>query len=419
MAELNNARDEKILRSILSRTRANSVETVNAERLLFRFMAQAIRQPGLADVVARLMSGDKSTVFHVRTVASIAPQLVGVRYADVRPTSIPGAIICGYFGEDGQVRMDSPSQAGPTLTSRTNLLILGEPGARADGTSRRKAPTRFESGRAMRAKGDLMNSRRRRAPESFLVCGWRPDMEDMLHELDSILPSGSKMTILDDDAPQKIKLKLKNLAVNCVVKRPDRYENLEALLSKKGSMHYDHVVLLGSALGVEDTLSAMGADEDSKALATMVYVNELLDNRKENSRDGRDTYVTVEFNHERVADIARDQGSIANAILPQNLGAKIAAQTMRDSRLNSVWQELLSQRGREVYLVPAEAYLASPGAKQSFRSIADSAARDLDEIVIGFVPKGEGPQINRTGADRFESRTWIPGDFMIVLATEK
>lgn len=408
VAELTNSRDEKILRTILSRTRARSVETVNADRQLFRFMAQAIRQPGLADVVARLMGGDKKAVFHVETVAKACPHLVGVRYADVRPTTIPGSMVCGYFGDDGKVTIRSASQEGPTLTANTKLLLLGEPGVRGP----RRKP--MQEAPLLRA-ADLS----RRNAENFLVCGWRPDMEDMLVELDRVLPKGSKMTILDDDAPAKVSAKLRNLAVNCVVKRPDRYENLEALLTKRGAMHYDHVVLLGSALGVDDTVSAMGADEDSKALATMVYVNELLAARKEAHPNERDTYVTVEFNDEAVAKIAREQKTVANAILPQNLGAKIAAQTMRDSRLNSVWKELLNQTGREVYLVPVEPYLAKDGPKQSFRNIADSAAKELDETPIGFIPKGQVPNLNPIHADRYESRTWAPGDLLIVLADQK
>lgn len=408
VAELNSLRDESIIRRILEHTNARSVETINSERLLFRFMAQAIRQPGLADVVAQLMGSDPATVFHVRDVNNVAPKLVGARYSDVRPTSIPGAIICGYFGEDGKVVLKSPSQEGPVLTKDSKLLLLGYPGSKKHLDKPRSV---FEQANAKKLLGG--KALRKSRPENFLVCGWRPDMKAMLVELDSTLPKGSKMIILDDDAPEKVNMKLKNLSVKCVVKRPDRYENLEELLLDKS---YDHVVLLGSALGIEDNVSAMGTDEDSKALATMVYVNELLSRRKDRTFQ---TFVTIEFNNQDVANIAKENGIVANAILPQNLGAKIAAQTMRDSRLNSVWDELLSQRGKEVYLVPMEEYLHGSGSKQSFRSIADSAASELDDIVIGYVPKGQAPNINPTGKDRYESRTWLPGDFMIVLSDQK
>lgn len=414
VAELNNSRDEGILRSILSRTNARSVETVNAERLLFRFMAQAIRQPGLADVVATLMGGDKSTVFHVRKVSEVAPQLAGVRYTDVQPTALPGAIICGYFTDDGNVHIESTSKSGPTLHANTNLLLLGLPGSRGAALP---APAPevdpLDSGSGLRFVSTRPTKNDR--AETFLICGWRPDMEDMLRELDTTLPHGSRMTILDDDAPKQLDFKLRNLTVTSICKRPDRFENLEALLGTKASSSYDHIVLLGSALGLDDSVSIMGADEDSKALATMVYVNELLSNRK----DGQRTLVTIEFNNERVAEIAREQGNVANAILPQNLSAKIAAQTMRDSRLNAVWRELLSQRGREVYLVPVAKYVDAADGKKSFATIANDAADNNDDIVIGFIAKGAAPTINPMGKQRNDSRSWLPGDYMIVLSEDK
>lgn len=407
VAELNSSRDEAIVRNILSHTDARSIETINSERLLFRFMAQAIRQPGLADIVAQLMSSDPTTVFHVREVGQVAPQLAGVRYSDLNPSSIGGAIVCGYFGDDGKVVLKAPSQDGPVLTSHSKLVLLGLPGTEKHSKASARLPA-LESANLNKAHAKSMRNKK---PESFLVCGWRPDMEAMLVELDSTLPKNSKMVILDDDAPDKVRVKLNNLKVSCVVKRPDRFENLEQLLLKNS---YDHIVLLGSALGIEDNVSAMGTDEDSKALATLVYVNELLGRRGKGN-----TFVTIEFNNQEVANIAKEDGYVANAILPQNLGAKIAAQTMRDSHLNSVWGELLSQSGKEVYLVPVEEYVHGADVQQSFRNITDTAARKLDDVVIGFVAKGQAPNINPTGKDRYQSRAWSPGDLMIVLSEQK
>lgn len=55
VAELNNKRDERIIKRIFEQTQASSIQTINAEELLFRFLAQAIRSPGLADIVDTMM----------------------------------------------------------------------------------------------------------------------------------------------------------------------------------------------------------------------------------------------------------------------------------------------------------------------------------------------------------------------------
>jgi hypothetical protein len=126
--------------------------------------------------------------------------------------------------------------------------------------------------------------------------------------------------------------------------------------------------------------------------------------------------IDSEFVNEPVADIARSEGSLTNAILPHNLTAHIAAQTVRDNRLNSLWLELLSQAGREVYLRPASAYVALDVEQASFASVSEQASVSRDEIVIGYIPKDGAPVINPAGPARFSPRRWSVDDQVITLA---
>lgn len=422
VAELNSPRDEGILRSIMHGSHAKSVETVNAELLLFRFMAQAIRQPGLADVVALLMGDESNSVFHVLPAREAAPNLVGTNFADLRPTSVPGSILCGFFDNKGKLFLENGS--GATEMSRivapdTKMLLLGKRRASSKtvqfSTSASKMIHAFRKTHAEDDQG---------RPETYLVCGWRQDMQFMLQELDTVLPRGSKVTIVDEDAPDSVPVSLKNVAVTTIQKRADRYENLEALLNTKAKP-FDHVVVLGSALGdSSDMTTRLGHEEDSMTLATLVYVNDLLEQQhshlaEKNGKAPSRTMVTTEFINERVAEMARDQGNVANAILPQNLSAKIAAQTVRDNRLNAVWKELLSQDGREVYLRPCSNYGKISGERMSFATVADSLAKSNDDIVIGYIPRYiPKVKINPQDGERFNTRVWDPKDTLIVLSKE-
>ena len=202
VAELNDPRDEKLLKSILGGAAARSVQTVNSDRLLFRFMAQAIQQPGLAEVVGRLMGEDPETVFHIDSVASVAPHLLGTRCSTLGPTSFPGAILCGYFDEvagDVKVGLNNSSHV---LEATSKLFLLGK-------AEKRESPP-------LLSRPDIVRSTRRsdfrvqRKPaQSILVCGWRTDMYDMLAELDIVLAPGLKVVIMDDDAPTFLVKKLK------------------------------------------------------------------------------------------------------------------------------------------------------------------------------------------------------------------
>lgn len=427
VAEINSVRDERILKSILSTTAARSVETINAEQLLFRFMAQAIRQPGLADVVANLMGDDPRAVFHVRKAKEVAPQLVGANYADVRPTSVPGSVLCGFFGKNGKVTIGTGQNMlatgdGTKLAADTELLLLGSKDGKVSSMEKsrsfmvsRTAQSRMASLSRTSVKGE------KRGAETYLVCGWRQDMQDMLSELDTVLAPGSKITILDEDTPDSLPT-FKHLTVSCVKKRPDRYENLEELLHHKAKP-YDHVVLLGSAYGDNiNSATRRGQDQDTKTLASLVYVNELLKRQYETNvakkPNIRPSIVTVEFMNERVAGMGREQGNVTNAILPQNLSAKIAAQTVRDSRLNCVWKELLSQWGREVYMRPCVAYADTAEQNYSFAALSDTLAKTTDDILIGYVRQDGQVIINPQGSEKFNSREWDKGDMLIVLSEQ-
>lgn len=423
VAELSSPRDELILQSIFKSTSAKSVQAVSAERLLFRFMAQAVRQVGLADCVAELMGEDKTTVFHVLPLTTAAPNLVGMNFRDVRPTAIPGSIVAGYV-DPSTGKVVIAAGGGSTshqLTSQSELLLLGVPKSRQG----KIAPLRatVKSPKEQSKVFGLHSSMGRRAVENILVCGWRPGtMPDFLAELDTVLPKGSSLTIVDDDAPDlsdkaiAARLKMKNISLSTVRKSAADFNTLELLLCGRGKS-FDHVVILSSALGPDsaDTVAMeiSGAEEDSNALTSLCYVNELLKTRDQ--KNGAHTTVTVEFMNEKVADIVRKNDSAANVILPDSLTAHIIAQTVRDSRLNSVWSELVSQKGKEVYLRSASDYLKSPAGSASFADIATDAASERDEIVLGYLTRDGESFLNPSGNGRFSSRLWTADDQIVVL----
>ncbi|CAN8063809.1 unnamed protein product [Agarophyton chilense] len=406
VAELRSERDERILKTILENTRARSVETVNARKLLYRFMAQAIRQPGLADVVTDLMGDDIRLVFHVKAADKIAPHLVGSKVSTLKPTSVQRSILCGFV-TDGSLTMGLDSNL--IVQPSTELLLLGD---QQNGANAKHVHSSPPKGTIIRPASIRMEETKKE-PESYLICGWRPELRHMLRELDKILVRGSKVTILAEDAPEKPGKTFKNLSLSAIHKRADRFENLEELFHQnhKG---FDHVVILNSAFSDNALQESTGTEEDTATLASLAYLNELLQSQ-EQGQHGVETVVTVELLNERIARMAKDQGYVVNSILPHNLSAKIAAQTVRDSRLNSVWNELLSQEGREVYLRPCGVYEGVPSSRKSFARIADDIS-GCGDIVIGYI-RGDGlVTINPSEDDRIALREWSAKDMLIVLS---
>lgn len=409
IAELNDARDEKILKSVLESTTAKSVQTVNSDRLLFRFMAQAIQQPGLPDIIGRLMGNDATTIFHVEPVSRISQGLVGTRFSSLGPTSVPGVIVCGYVDDvDGTVKLGLGT-SHHELTPNSQLVLLG----RADQRFIRRSGIEEKAFVVGPVKAKR-NTFQRKVPESVLVCGWRSDMHEMLNELDLSLAPGSKVVILDDDAPDHLPRKFNNLSIFVDRRRPDRFEHLEALLGEK-EKPYNHIVLLSSALRTASTEDSI--EEDSKGLATLMYLNELVGKQLSSTKKPLKTSITIEFSNPRVAEIAKNERAVSNIILPENLSAKIASQAVRNPKLNSMWKELLSQHGHEVYFRKANSFVPA-SQEASFSRLADIAQETKDEIALGYISKGKAPTINPTGAERETSRTWDADDMLICLARE-
>lgn len=410
VAELRCERDERIVKGILSETKARSVETVNADKLLYRFMAQAIRQPGLADVVAHMMGDDSGSVFHVRRAGEIAPHVVGQKLSDLKCTCLSGSILCGVF-ENGVAHIGLDKDV--VIQAQSELLVLGE---RAEGRDGGRA---LQLSRPVGAMIRELKSARycgggQKKAERLLVCGWRAEMGDMVKELDDVLGRGSKVTIVDEDAPREaVRAGLKRVSVRAVRKRADRYETLEEVIGgERGG--FDHVVVLASAIGT-DGEGGGGLEADTQTIASVAYLNELLG--EGGGREGRLTVVTVEFVNERVARVAREQGKVANAILPQNLSARIAAQTVRDSRLNAVWKELLSQRGWEVYLRRWGAYGGGgEGKEETFDAVAARVGELSGHVVVGFVRADGEVQLNPPARVRGSARRWRGDDLLVVLA---
>lgn len=426
IAELSSHRDEAILESILAKTSARSVQGVSAERLLFRFLAQAIRNEGLIDCVSQMMGRSKSNIFHVVPVSEAGKHLIGENYRDISPLAIPGSIICGIADDEHlPIYIGTRPDKSHMLTSTSRLLVIGDPIRCSDRARKDRLDLLKNANQVVGERHGKYGTDTK--PEKVLICGWRAvTMVDLLKELDLVLAKGSEVTIVDDDAPDETQAdelfsKFQNFDVTAIQERADSYKSLESLLGRQQEP-FDHILVLSSALGQDSDTSRTysGVEEDSNALTSLCYINQLLAMRD----DKGSTKITIEFVNSKVADIAKDDGTVSNVILPHALRAHIASQTVRDRRLGAVWTELLSQFGKETYLRRADDLLSICGRSRraSFAEVVEGASTARKEIVVGFI-KGSGdsemkPIINPQGAELSTERDWDGSDLFITLAED-
>lgn len=451
LAELSTPRDEAIVRKILAPTGAR-VHTLNTDLAVHKFLAQATRQPGLCEVITRLMGDAPAETFRVVPVETAAPHLLNRRLSEVSPTAVPGSILCGALDAvTGAIHLGvgNANRVGDApLGPGSRLVLLGaRPGSKAAAKVPAADPAGGSTAAAPLLAEELTVPIRSsvtipKSPESILICGWRPDLVATLEELGASVPRGSMVTIVSPEADLEVPKTAGNAKVEHIRGDPGQYEALRMALNRRGLVRrhgrdrpaHDHVLVLSSALnGGASELSADSLEEDSKSLASLAYVIAGLDSDGDGVPD--EVHVAAEFMSARVGEIAAAEHAVGNVIMPRVLASRLAAQAVRDSSVYRLWVELLSQQGREVYVRPATEYLgiraeaaADAGVNTpepvlaSFAQLARSVAAVRDDVVLGYVPVGsdgiEGAVLNPTDSDRDTVRAWGPGDQLIVMSDQ-
>ncbi|KAJ8906393.1 hypothetical protein NDN08_002886 [Rhodosorus marinus] len=387
VAVVNDQKDEAIVESILNGTLAKSVQIVNANKLLGRYLAQVVVQRGLNSVVREMMTAESATKLDF-VEAKSGKGLVDELYSNIdRYDSLPGRTILGYVGSDGQVHISAKDDF--KITSATKLLVIG------DGSTRRTE--------GVSASG--FSVRPTETPENVLICGWRRNMTDMLTELDETLPPKSKIVVLGlDKQLTSLPKKLSKSSITQIQGRWVVPENLEKAFN---SAPINKVIVLASQQGAdaEDEDSDLRADANS--LAGLAHIESLV------KANGSKVDLSAEFWDERMHDVA-DHFGYANVIYPYEVGSRLIAETLREPLLNQVWNELLSQYGREVTMRPVTKYLGEDKTG-SYQSIAKAASEDHNEIVIGYA-NGKSAFLNPSGTDKTANRTWSEDDIIVTLS---
>ncbi len=238
-------------------------------------------------------------------------------------------------------------------------------------------------------------------PERTLVLGYHAGLHGMLAKLDQYVAPGSAVTVVADIQPAAFDT-LDNLEV--VFRAGDATSR--AVLDSLAVETYDHIIVLA----YRDTLDKQRAD--GKTLVTLLQL------RSFEERTGVDLSIVSEMLDDRNRELAE----VTNAddyIVSDKLGSLLMSQFSENKKLTEVFAILLSAGGSEIYLRPAEHYVA-PGASVDFYTVLE-AARRRGETAIGYrvaaqahaSAEGYGVHMNPGKADTIRL---VAGDKVIVVA---
>lgn len=367
-----------------------NASVVDIDDMAARLVVQSSRQSGLSVVCTDLLDfgGDE---IYLRP----EPALVGTPFG-VALFAYETAMVIG-LRRRGRVwlnpRLDIRIEQGD------EMILLAE-----DDSMIRMAPQPVRPG----APGAIARPvRRTRRPERMLVIGWNSRGARIVKELDNYVAPGSRLQVAaaHPDGEHRVKglvSELRNLHTAYQLCEPTDRGSLETL----GLGEFDHVIVLA-----DDSVPPDKAD--SQTLVTLLHLRDMGFRRRERYS------IVSEMNDERNQRLAQ----VTNAddfVVGSKLISLLLTQLSENRHLSAVFRQLFDAEGAEIYLRPAEEYVAL-GQPLDFATLIE-AARLRGETAIGYrlVEDAQrapayGVRLNPAKNARF---TMTRGDRVIVLAED-
>jgi len=318
---------------------------VLSTELISRITVQTCRQSGLSVVYSELLDFAGSEIYF-----TVQPSLVGSTYFEAQLAFATSTVIGLVQG--GTVALNPP--ADTVLAADDQLIVIAED----DDTIELAEPGRPDP--ALVSPAGAVEP----TPETTLVLGHNAGLPLVLAELDQYSTPRSRVTVVAD-VPEPAFDGLVNLDLSFQRGDPTSRAVLDALYVHE----YDHIIVLPA----KETLSAQRAD--AKTLITLLHLRDIAV-----QKDARLNVVS-----EMIDDRNRELAEVTQAddfIVSDRLISLMLSQVSENRRLTEVFGDLFSPEGAEIYLRPAELYVA-PGAEVDFYTVLE-AARRRGETAIGY-----------------------------------
>jgi ion channel POLLUX/CASTOR len=324
---------------------------VAVDDLIARITAQTCRQSGLSVVYTDLLDFGGDEIYFTRE-----PRLAGMAFGEAL-TAYERCSVLGLRREDGKILLNP--DADTEIAAEDALVLIAED----DSTV---APLDGPAPQADEGAIRKPLSREPR-PERTLILGWNTRAPRIVAELDHYVQSGSEVTVVTPEGSLSTspfeglkQQKVTPLAGDTT----DRH-----VLDELGVASYDHVIVLGDPGGPDPNAT------DSKTLVTLLHLREIAE------QSGHRFSVVSEMLDVRNRELAEVTGA-DDFIVSDHLASLMMCQVSENRELSTVFEDLISPEGSELYLKPATDYV-EPGVPLDFYTAVE-AARRRGEVAVGY-----------------------------------
>jgi voltage-gated potassium channel Kch len=371
----------------------DEVELVVVGDLISRIIAQTCRQSGLSVVYTELLDFGGDEIYLVEE-----PALVGKTFGEALTAYEDSTVI-------GLARPGDLPRLNPPIDTRINagdqVIAISED----DDTV--KLSGRIEWGidtGAIRVKGTDVHE-----PERTLIIGWNWRAPAIINELDNYVAPGSAVTVVSDYEQAEAEIarhcaQPKNLSITNRTGNTTDRRTLDSL----NATSYQHIIVLSYADKLGDQ------EADAQTLITLLHLRDIAD------RSGGELSVVSEMldlRNRALAEVTRAD----DFIVSDRLVSLMLSQVSENKLLNAVFTDIFDPEGSEIYLKPADTYVAL-GEPVNFYTVV-AAARQRSEVAIGYRQRALSGQADKAygvvvNPDKSEKVAFAAGDRIIVIAED-
>jgi voltage-gated potassium channel Kch len=359
---------------------------VDKRETVARLIVQTSRQSGAAAVYTELFDFDGDEIYFHSDAG-----LAGSTYGEAQ-LALESVTVIGLLDEQDVARLNPPQ--GTVIGNSQLIVVVEDDSALATATASTAAVvesliTGFEG--------------RDETPSQALLIGWNERAAAVVRELDAYAEPGSELVVLTEfgtpDLPP-----LTNLTATLERGRTTDRATLERFVH--GDL--DQVIVLCYS----EQFPTQQAD--ARTLVTLLHVREIVGDEIDGPA------VVSEMLDDRNRALA-EVAQVDDVIVSDQILSLMLSQLSEDSRLAAVFADLLDADGAEIYLRPAEWYVAV-GEEVNFATVVAAAAR-RGETALGYRSLalahgddgGSGVRINPAKSATFSVAA---GDRVVVLAEE-
>eukprot|EP00850_Spirogloea_muscicola_P019126 SM000184S03759 [mRNA] locus=s184:66278:77806:- [translate_table: standard] len=342
--------------------------------LAFRIMVERALRPGTSSVLSQLLAFDGSE-FHFKHW----PELVGKHFGDIL-FLFKDAVPCGIRKRRTTLVNPPPETL---FEEGDRLLVIAE-----DDTSYKPGPSNAPNFPYYQSRPTHVQPK-----TNMLLCGFRPNLPDILRLLDSSVARGSQVMMLaDSQYKETIKdLDLSRRLTNVTLKIRYGAPHSRQVLEKLPLEQYDRVIIIK-----DDQLPS------SSPTDVAMYIRHI-----QASRGNPDATIVAEVEGKAGDALHQVQRTwLDDAIFPEELEAMVLAHLAEDADVGGVLDQVISETGSELVLRSVLAY-ADEGEQ--------ARAMVQREIIVAYRNAGQSADWALNPPKKDLKLQWHQGDELVVL----